>query len=515
MTRLNDFATNPAANAMFASYPPGMALFQYLLQRLFVLTNGAGDFCEWRCYYAYHVLLIGSCFPFLKRNGKIHQSLLVLVTFFLLPTAFYMAYYDLSIEIAIAVLTGSALARILLEREQDVAYSAYIFLSCAVVALLKDAGLLFAVFIGFSYVIDLLFRHKTGFMEIVNDAKRQVGIVKSILLTICSVAVPKLVWNIQLKITDTQLKFPQTVSIKTLLMVLIGRDESYRQGVMRSFIKALFQRSVLIDSPWSSSPLVQPAWKASYLCLALIFIMVLFALNKVYCSYVVHGSEKDESDYLRRKILTVIYTLLAAVYIIGIGAAYISNFSQHEAEILAAFSRYVQLPFLIFYIIIMLYLIKIGFCMRKWTSLICAGVCVTALCISPKIYVINYVDRTYVEQSYTRRQKYENLGNIIKNHCTADDRVCFIDQYSWLYPYVTIKFDVRPIDLGLVGNWSSWFLTEGYLQDNPEQLLDVLNENYDYLAIYQVDEYLVNTYSELFDSKVVGESLWITKSYAE
>ena len=66
-TYLNDFSTNPAAYSAYPSYPPGMCLFQYFFQKIYLLTKPGMPFSEWRAYLAYQVLLVSLGMPFLQR----------------------------------------------------------------------------------------------------------------------------------------------------------------------------------------------------------------------------------------------------------------------------------------------------------------------------------------------------------------------------------------------------------------------------------------------------------------
>ena len=50
MTCVDAFSTSPQAHSLFQSYVPGMALFQYLFQKIAMLFNG-GKFADWGLYF--------------------------------------------------------------------------------------------------------------------------------------------------------------------------------------------------------------------------------------------------------------------------------------------------------------------------------------------------------------------------------------------------------------------------------------------------------------------------------
>lgn len=70
MVNINDFGTNPMSYSAFKSYPPGMALFQYFMQEVFIWTSN-GLFNEWFLYVAYQIFGFSFIIPFLKKNKEI------------------------------------------------------------------------------------------------------------------------------------------------------------------------------------------------------------------------------------------------------------------------------------------------------------------------------------------------------------------------------------------------------------------------------------------------------------
>ena len=67
MVILDDFGTAPGAQTLFASYPPGMSLFQYFVQKVCLLVSPNSGFREWLCYPAYQLLAFSFVFPLLKK----------------------------------------------------------------------------------------------------------------------------------------------------------------------------------------------------------------------------------------------------------------------------------------------------------------------------------------------------------------------------------------------------------------------------------------------------------------
>lgn len=97
----------------------------------------------------------------------------------------------------------------------------------------------------------------------------------------------------------------------------------------------------------------------------------------------------------------------------------------------------------------------------------------------------------------------------IYNNCTMDDKVLFIDQEQWLYPYVTINYAVRPVQLDLIDGWPNWNITSDLI--DHDSFVDQVMER-DFVAIYHRDEYFIEEYSDLFSGQPEDvESFWLYK----
>ena len=66
-TTIDDFATNPNSYSAFKAYPPAMNMFQYFVQKIFLIFNENANFNEWRAFFAYQIFALSFFFPFLKR----------------------------------------------------------------------------------------------------------------------------------------------------------------------------------------------------------------------------------------------------------------------------------------------------------------------------------------------------------------------------------------------------------------------------------------------------------------
>lgn len=89
MVQTGSLGTSSQAHLSFGSYPPGMALFQYYLQRLCTLTK-TDAFSEWHLYLAYIVAALSFLLPLIKRTGcrSLGSRTIITVIFLILPLPF-------------------------------------------------------------------------------------------------------------------------------------------------------------------------------------------------------------------------------------------------------------------------------------------------------------------------------------------------------------------------------------------------------------------------------------------
>lgn len=89
MTTLDDFGTNPASQSWFQSYPPGMTLFEFFLQRIVLFFNPNAGFHEASVYVAYQVFFSSLLLPFFKgRSFRDPLPILIICTGIFAHTVF-------------------------------------------------------------------------------------------------------------------------------------------------------------------------------------------------------------------------------------------------------------------------------------------------------------------------------------------------------------------------------------------------------------------------------------------
>ena len=328
MVMIDDFGTNPQAQTAFASYPPGMSLMQYFVQKLYVMCQ-SGSYSEWRLYFTYQIFLWTYFLPFLncKSKNKFSVGIVFAVAFFLCPLLFYQELYTkIYIDPFLGILSGTGLASVFLQDKKEVFYSARVLLSCSMLVLVKDVGMFFAVFLGIVYIVKYLLMHRDHSYQ-TGSVYRKSARLLCIPFVMAAVMVPKALWSYNIRVNHATVIFDGAVDLKILWKVLTGCDETYRRTVYLNFCNAVITRTVTIGNTSLS---------VSYLVMLLLLFMMLLFL----CRYL--GSRQPFPAGGTQAFLCIL-AVQALVYIPGLCVTYMFKFSGYEAVNLASFERYMNI----------------------------------------------------------------------------------------------------------------------------------------------------------------------------
>ena len=326
MFTLDDFGTNPLSNSLYWSYPPGISLFQYFLQKL----QGwfySGNFSEWHLYLAYQVFALSYMVPFLKgvsfKKPCIFLTLIALFVFS--PLVFYTDFYNaILVDPLLGILTGTGFAAIYLTRHKDVIYDLWIASILSMLVLIKDVGLLLAIFLGAAYVIDRFLKR-----TLENTDKRFYNTSWfGVLVAASAIILPKLIWTVHLKICRPVKSREYDVS--GVVKAVLGQDTGWRRMTWVRYFRAFIGQGISIGNTGIT---------VNY-CVLLFLLMGLLAV--LFLFY-----EKRDNAYVSKgKLLLGCLGAESVVYIVGLCLLYMVKFGEYEATHLASFDRYLGIAYL-------------------------------------------------------------------------------------------------------------------------------------------------------------------------
>ena len=497
-TYLNDFSTNPASYSNFPSYPPGMCLFQYFFQKIYLLTKPGMPFSEWRAYLAYQILMVSLGMPFLQRlsfRRPLEMLLNASVLLFIhLPFFFGYNFAGVMIDTFVGTAAGYTFAMVLLGDDSDRLMPISVSMYCVILVLSKDVGMFFACFAGIAYLLKGLF-----LQPVRKSPSGPVHRCRSLLLAglpLFSTLMAKLLWKVKVVTSGCYIQFNNRIDLLSYTkMFFLHNDSTYRQTVVDRFKEAFFSFRVLYYP-------VPVTYFFAFCVITLLLILAIWSLIR-------RGFPKGATVST-----AVLLFLCLCVYIYSMGATYVYNFTETEALELASYDRYIRMSFLAVWIVVWLAFCRlISQIKAPVRSALWIIVCLTALCaVTPVHDVLAFITRDDVGQSYIIRRQFTPLTELLKDNCGEDDKIYLICQENVDNAALIMRMNAYPTHLS--SSLGERFGPEDTRIDgvqfrnvSPADWWSCLCPNYDYVAIFTADDYFLNTYADLFeDSAEIGDN---------
>ncbi len=510
MSYINDFGTNPASNSMFQNYPPAMALFQYFFQVIYQLLSVPGSFSEWRLLFAYQVYIAALLAPFLsigiaedtspvkRAITAVFRAIVILISLSLfdLSSIFHTIYIDSFVGIAAATAFVHSIAW--QEKECSVYRDLVVFLTCFTLVLSKDVGLLFAIFAVILNAVTHIRVRRSAAPDGVKPRFDRRELCFWLLSAVC-IAVPKLLWKLNIQLDHATVMFSAPYDFGVLLSVFAGNDTSYRAQVFANYFSELIHGGIRIGDLSMSYVLVLTT------LLACVFFMTMYVQKGL--SMLENAQKKPSNSYF-----TVI-TVLFFVYILGLAATYMFKFSEYEALRLASMSRYIGI---------------LVACL--WLFLVLSYLCAAAAMDCDAVHIIvfatlifycsslstlrSYFSTEYVHSSILSRLTYDSAAQDIRNAIgDRDANIYFIVQGGNGSQNYIMKYELRPYQ---TVNMSSWSIGEEPFYDGdiwtqiiaPEDWEASVLDGYDYVYLFYVNDYFRETYSDFFCGDIEEQALY-------
>lgn len=484
MTTMNDFGTNPESHSLFNSYPPAMALFQYMLQKLNRFLGSGETFSEWRCFFAYQIYMISSVMPMMKKSKykNIVHNITFMAIILLVPLIFFDFVYNSSkIDPFLAMLTSAGLLEIISRKkeEKDIFYSIYIWILIATLVLSKDSGMIFAIFISIAYVADCC-------LDPLKLSKKRTLVFS--LITFLALYIPKMLWKLHLNHTKAEIHFSEKIDWAVLLNVILGKDTSYKRDVMTSFFSALLEKRICLGFL---------GVEVNYLTVILVEILLVFILLVIFYKKGYFLEKQGFAYGINFLILMVGYTL-------GMCVLYMFKFSEEEVLKLASLERYLGTVFMVGAMLVLCLIWKIlldG--AEKERKLFGSILLVLTLIICPVDKFLHVMDGTNIAEAVYVREGTSYLIEKILHTCDGNDKICLVNQNGIGHESLMLKYGVRPnvMDMSLTEKISEIAYYTGNVNQMVEDVKEEIILNYDYVAIYRYDEYFKDQFASLFTDR--------------
>lgn len=470
MSSTDDFGANYlVSQSAYASYPPGMALFQYFFQKLHEILDGAAWFSEWRPYVAFQLFSFILFFPMLKKL-KYHPAVkpVLFAIAMLIPMILYSDFFAVVlIDPVLGVMAGAAYVYLLTgEKRTDTEKTVYISMLCAVLVLIKDAGLFFAVFISAVYIPYMLMGKRPA-------GKRTEKVFMSFVPLLAALAT-KGSWKLVLWHFNTPLSFSSPIRIGEYLQIFFaGGDTTYRQETVD-----LYKRT-FVDPGFYQ---IHSGITASYLAVLIILFLLLAVLTVLL-------ARKEPEQRKRTVLLSGVLVLQTVLYIFFLGAVYIYKFNEFEGSTLACYERYIRIAYLPLLIVLAWMAFgRIQSLKNRWKNIIAAGMAGILLLLCPFKWLSGFVTRSSVQDSVNTREPFRILQETIESECSGNDTIAYISREKLRFDRNMIKFIARP-------NYVSHYFDQPQeaVQDDQWVKTEII-DRYTWIVTDQIDEKTAEMY---------------------
>ena len=426
MTGIDDFAANYVlSDADFASYPPAMALFQYFFQKLHEIFDGATLFSEWRSYVAFQLFCCALFFPAIKRL-RFHKCWkpVLIAALLMIPLVFYPDFFAaVLIDPVLGVMAGAAFMVLFFCEDIPLTEkTVHISMLCALLVLMKDAGIFFAVFAALAFAVYVW----TGFR------KSDSPIWKPALISaipLLSALAAKGTWKLVLNRFQTPLSFSSPLRIGEYLKIFFtGGDTTFRGETVKLYKAALTNTGIYK---------IHEGITTSYLIVLLVLLVALAVLTFLR----VRISENPRKTVL----LSIILALQTVMYAFFLGAVYISKFSETEATELACFDRYIRIGYLpLFLVLAVLALQSLQLLKNKWKYSLSALLCVSVVLLCSFEWLWGYVSRSSVQDTVAKRAPYRAVQETVETECSGHDEILIDAGDLTIYERNMLRYLARP-----------------------------------------------------------------------
>lgn len=468
MTQLDVLSISSASNSSFQSYPPGISLFQYFEQELYLLFLPRSGFNDWLLYHSFQIFFIALILPFLKKiNYRRAYGLPLAIACLLAPSFLFDSLLStILVDPLISILSASAFAAIALNDNNDRLADLFVLFCASMLVLVKPAGLLFACFIGLFWILARLHTNK--------------HLIVSFLPGLAAVFIPWFLWQLGIRLSNATIAFSNPVHLNDLFSALSGRDDGYRPGVRDTFFGAL-TCNIESSARFLEIELFYP------FLIVLLFTLLLLAIKL--------QSHDDTNRRSLLKNLWIFQVLEFIVYTFGLLVMYLFKFGEYEAYHLASFQRYMAIPLESYWLItVFLVVDRIPIISADRTTaatLLLTGI----LSVTKPGTLLQMTNRSSVTRSQELRAPYIRMLESFSEISDSNNpgRVYYVSQQEIKEGiFFNIKYSFRP---WIVSSPLGWNVShEASAPDDwpqactGEQLAELLFSQYDYLILNSVDE---------------------------
>lgn len=483
----NKFSNELGSTLYFVDYLPGTALFQYfVLQCLGKFNEGFISIAQG--------LLVGSfmipvCNKKIRNIKDIFQNAFAFFILFTIPIGFYSSVYSsVYVDAALGFVFAYILYNHFSTQSRDVFFYITMSLAFSFLCIIKPSGIGLMALLSAVLLCDNIYNKRYVFSDKKQFAIR--GFLDFIPVIIGFLF--KKAWALRLDRLGYSAHFDTgKITIKKLLNVLQGKGEEYQTETLNNFRNAF----VGIDARHIAGN-------------ALIMYVLLFLAMAVILYLI-----KNEKKYI---VLGVISSAVYLVYSIYMLCLYLFSYSQGEAVALASFNRYEYTIIMGVLMGMMMIFLAVRLDTIRFSKLFLVYTLILFIIPGQVTYWINNQDN--IQNSIDFRAKYQ-YGEKINKKLSSKDKVYIISQDSDGLDYFILRYTLSPVHTQVRRDDQSWndvSFSIGQLRgenDGTRRVISaeewmqyLLDEEFNYVFLYHIDEQFISEFGGLFDSKKIEDN---------
>lgn len=486
---------NINTSVLFPGYPPATGIFHSYF--LFL----GGKFVESTLYMSMNILnfsLILPIFDKLKSKFCFSNVLIVILALFI-PTIFEVIYFSgLLVDIYLGVLLAYIIYSYYSNPELNWFNICHLALTLFVMCISKASGLGLALIAAFVILMDIIvFRRDQAKLFL----KNKINILYCI-LPIASIIIAKLSWSIYINFFNLNEAWnTDGVTLSGLFGLLIN-PTYFQKTVLINFNERIFSNVSLGMFNLSTFSII----------ILLLLILILTAMF---------------NEKIRKKVYLCAGCLFVGfiVYSLTLEILYLFTYSEYEAMKLASYKRYfatylVALILIVFYYMVNLYHfytqnredenLKTKRNIHTVVSLILAFITFTLIPFGTVINNIQFRERVY-ESEYSYRYDLNDFKTFVATLDSEKDKVFYVYANSTGLPYYMAIFEALPVEINIPSKSGEYIWSLGkpryegdiwsYDITSEEWKNILINDQYTYIYLHNVDKIFVDTYKDLFESE--------------
>lgn len=489
MVQYDLFWSNNIYDGVHVVYTPIAGIVEYFFCKL------NGGFAEDISYIGINAFIITLLLPICKDEKYSIKNITKLILFWIaiyciiILNNFKLSsiYIDLLLGVLFGV--GMFLAYRLDGKEDKI----NLFLILITMPLLKDTGLLLL-----GIILMQLFFNKVV-LEIIKDKKITKKHFKTFGIIVLLLIIPLVfygTWKIYCgsngRVLDDRhdKNAISDINLKefTKALMLIKTDNTKYVDISRSFYDALNEKSIIgkLDSNFTT-------------------IKVFSIINII--TFILYLINKDEKTKKKIATMLIAFDIGFFLYLLLLLATFMFAFTETEGRNLASYERYISTYFIAWGITTL----AISLNSKLKNELICCLIAIM-LCIYPTsaISLVSVIERKG-QTGITPEIALE--ASIIKENVELKDKVYIIYQNDGGgYEYHKLRYSISPIRTNLMYEWSlgpKYYESDIWSYDITKEKFEkkLIDEQFNYVFIAQVDEQFVNIYGDLINYKLTTQNM--------